>query len=168
MSTKFEMQINPEFDDLFSFGSDTEKIEHKAQMISYRILSEVEKLCDEKKIKKKDLADMVGTSRSYITQLFRGTKQINTTIMARFEDALKMSFFIKAQLNEDSNEDFFSKQIPIDFFKSSKRFPVAGCVMYYFPSDEQQERTSEIVGKMEVEDKKLQKEIKNKLLQPAA
>ncbi len=117
MNTKLNnMKVNPEYEALFSFGSKKEKIEHDAQMISYRILSEVEKVCEENKINKKTLAEMVGTSRSYITQLFRGTKQVNTDIMARFEEALNISFQIKVKLNKESQKAYPAKQMPVGFF----------------------------------------------------
>jgi ribosome-binding protein aMBF1 (putative translation factor) len=87
-----DINVNPEFEDLLSFKSENEKIEHMAQMISFRILSEVEKLCEEKKISKKELAAKVGTSGSYITQLFNGTKSVNTSIMAKLENALDIKF----------------------------------------------------------------------------
>ena len=115
MNTKLNnMKINPAFEELFSFGSKNERIEHNSQMISFRILSEVEKLCVEKKIKKKELAEMVGTSRSYITQLFRGTKQINTDIMARFEDVLNMHFEVKIKLNDEQRRLNWEVQPSID------------------------------------------------------
>lgn len=157
MNTKLKnIEINPEFEDLFSFKTNEERIEHKAQMISYRILSEVEKLCEEKKMKKADLAKKVGTSKSYITQLFRGSKQVNTWIMAKFEDALDVSFNIKIQLNDESNEQFLAKQLPADFFYN-KRIPMSGCVMYCFNGNKQKDKTGEIVGLLETENKSMQK-----------
>jgi transcriptional regulator with XRE-family HTH domain len=63
-------------------------------MISYRVLSEVEKFCEDKKISKKDLAERVDTSLNYITELFRGTKLVDTYIMAKFEEAMDVSFEI--------------------------------------------------------------------------
>ncbi len=112
MNTKSsKMIISEEYQDLLSFKTKEEKIEHDAQMISYRILSEIEKVCEERRIKKKDLAEMVGTSKSYITQLFTGAKSINTQIMAKFEEALDITFEIQLKLNEDSYSDFLSKQM---------------------------------------------------------
>jgi len=159
MNTKLKnVQINPEYADLFSYKTSEDKIEHSAQMISYRILSEVEKLCDEKSIKKKDLAEMVGTSRSYITQLFRGNKQVNTDIMAKFEEALNITFNIKVKLNEDSQEDFLSKQLPFGFF-TGKRLPANGCVMYCYHGGAQKYKTGEVINSMKTEDKPLQKAV---------
>jgi transcriptional regulator with XRE-family HTH domain len=95
MNTKSKnFKVAPEFEKLLSFSSEEEKLEHRAQMISYRILSEVEKICEERDIKMKELARMVNTSASYITQLFRGAKQVNTSIMARFEESLNLMFDI--------------------------------------------------------------------------
>ena len=157
MNTKLNnVNINPEFEELFSYQSKKDKIEHKAQMISYRILSEVEKICEEKKIRKKDLADMVGTSRSYITQLFRGSKQVNVDIMARLEESLNISFNVKVKLNEDSHEVFLSKQIPVGFF-SNKRLPANGCIMYCFEGANQKYKPSEIINWIKTDDKRLQK-----------
>lgn len=112
---------NPAFDELFRFKDQDEKLEHDAQMISYRILSEIEKMCDEKKIRKKDLAQMTGTSKSYITQLFNGTKAINTSILAKFENALNVTLEIKLKKNEDSYEEFWTKQVN-SFAPGLKRF----------------------------------------------
>lgn len=96
MSTKSSSTaIQPGFEDLFAFSSEEDKLDHRAQMISYRVLSEVETICEEKGINKKELAEMVNTSASYITQLFRGDKHVNTSIMAKFEEALEMRFEIK-------------------------------------------------------------------------
>lgn len=149
-----KININPAFEKLFSFKSQHEKNEHNAQMISFRILSEVEKICEDKKIRKKELAKMVGTSPSYITQLFRGTKQVNTEIMARFEEALGISFTITAKLNEETYDSFWARHMPKDFF-TQKRIPLNGKIMYYFDGGKV-DKTNEIVSKMETENKTLQ------------
>jgi transcriptional regulator with XRE-family HTH domain len=149
MSTKLKnMNINPEFEDMLSFKSEEEKIEHEAQMISYRILSELEKMCDERKIKKKDLAEMTGTSKSYITQLFNGTKSINTYIMAKFENALDISFEIKLRLNEESYGDFLCKQMDADMF-SNKRLKAKMGTLYFFQHSNRE--TKDIVNRLETE-----------------
>jgi transcriptional regulator with XRE-family HTH domain len=130
--------INPEFAELFAFKNEKEEIEHNAQMISYRILSEVEKICDDRKIKKKDLAELVGTSKSYITQLFNGSKSINTDIMAKFEKALHVSFEIRLKLNQETYNTYLCKQISEDYFKS-KRLVGSEGVWYYWQFDRKTE-----------------------------
>jgi transcriptional regulator with XRE-family HTH domain len=123
MTTKLNnLIINPEFENLLSFKTEEEKLEHDAQMISYRILSAVEKLCDEKKIKKKDLAELTGTSKSYITQLFNGSKSVNTYIMAKFENIFDATFDVRIKLNEESYDQFISKQMSSELF-TKKHIP---------------------------------------------
>lgn len=155
MNTKLNnMKINPAFEELFSFGSKNERIEHNSQMISFRILSEVEKLCVEKKIKKKELAEMVGTSRSYITQLFRGTKQINTDIMARFEDVLNMHFEVKIKLNDEQRRLNWEVQ-PAVYLSNKSLYPISKSGMYYYEGG-QHDKTNEIVTSLETENSLLQ------------
>jgi|GEM_PF-1026282 len=111
MNTKLlNHNVNPEYADLFTFKNENEEIEHEAQMISFRVLSEVEKACEGLKIKKKDLAEKIGSSKSYITQLFNGSKSINTTLLAKFEKILDATFEIKLRLNSDSYCDFLTKE----------------------------------------------------------
>jgi transcriptional regulator with XRE-family HTH domain len=154
MTTKLnEMKINSEYKNLFSFANDEERIIHNSQMISYRILSEVENLCLEKKIKKKELADLMGTSKSYITQLFTGKKSINTYTMAKFEDILNMHFEIRVKLDEESYEDFFCKQINMDLF-TKRKFSSGKGSWFYCPNTE---KTDSIIKDLKTENKQKQK-----------
>lgn len=83
---------------------DAEEIDHKKRMIMYRFLSEVERVTEEKRLSRKELAKLIGTSASYITQLYRGSKIINLETLAKLEYALKVSFDISAKSND--NIDF--------------------------------------------------------------
>ena len=157
-------EVNPAFADLFSYKTKEEKAEHDAQMISYRILSEIEVICEQKKIKKKDLADMLGTSRSYITQLFRGMKQVNTYIMAKMEDALDLSFEVKAKLNNETHEEFIGKQLTPDLVRK-RGFHANGYVWFCFQDKSTTRTTNEFVEKMETEARKM--ETKSSYLQKA-
>ena len=154
MNTKLgEASINPNYEHLFSFSDDEERIVHNAQMISYNILSEVERLCIEKKIKKKDLAELMGISRSYITQLFTGKKSINTYTMAKFEDILNMRFEIRLKLNDESYEDFFCKQIDTDLF-TKRKFSSKQGSWFYCPH---KEKTESMIKELKTENKQKQK-----------
>ena len=90
------MNISEEFQHLFE-GDDS--ADHKAAIISYRVLSEVEKVMDNRKMTQKELAEKCGTSASYITQLFRGNRYVNVSIMAKLELALGITFTIDSKLN---------------------------------------------------------------------
>ena len=70
--------------------------EHAAHMLSFRFLSEVERLTEARGFTRKALADAVGTSASYITQLFRGNCTLNLLMAARLQRVLGAEFHIKA------------------------------------------------------------------------
>lgn len=116
---KFNDKYNvaPEFENLFSFKSKKEEIEHEAKMIMFRFLSELEKINSEKPIKKKELAQALKTSASYITQLYQGDKLINLLTLAKVQEAYNITFDIKAKHNtenykeeiEQSYNSFFTK-----------------------------------------------------------
>lgn len=99
-----KFQVEPGFQSLFSFKNKKEKLEHDAKMIMFRFISEIEKLNQEKPMKKKDLAKALGTSASYITQLYRGDKLINLTTLAKLQDVYNLTFEIKAKINSANSQ----------------------------------------------------------------
>lgn len=92
-----QFKVSKEFEDLFRFGSEKEELEHHARIISFRFLSEVEKTCDKRKINRKELAKLVGTSPGYITQLFRGNKIANMKILAKLQKVLNIQFSVQSK-----------------------------------------------------------------------
>lgn len=105
MKFKEKYDVAPEFDSIFSFKSKKEEIEHEAKMIMFRFLSELEKINCDGPIKKKDLAQSLKTSASYITQLYQGDKIINLLTLAKIQDIYNVTFDIKARLNSENYID---------------------------------------------------------------
>lgn len=99
MKFKEKYDIAPKFEALFSFKSAAEELEHEAQMIMFRFLSELEKINSETPIKKKELAKKIGTSASFITQLYQGNKLANLLTIAKLQAAYDITFEIKAKPN---------------------------------------------------------------------
>lgn len=154
MNTKSRtFKVAPEFEDIFTFETSEEKIEHRAQMISYRILSEIEKLCEEKNIKRKELAAMVSTSASYITQLFRGDKQVNTHILARFEEALDILFEVYLKRNDESHSDCLTRLFYQEHPEKIKSVMPASA-KYFTTPFQKKDQTEELVEKMIKENEK--------------
>ena len=89
--------IKAAFGGLFENRTEQERRDDAAQMLSFRYLSEVERLLHERGMTKRDLAVAVGTSPSYITQLFRGDRLLNFDMLARLEDALSVKFTVEAR-----------------------------------------------------------------------
>lgn len=98
MNTNLDKNFGDDFKDALSFKTGKEKIEHDAQMISFRFLSEISRLMEESEpsINKKELAEKLRTSSSYITQLFQGNKLLNFPSLAKIQEVFDVTFEIKA------------------------------------------------------------------------
>lgn len=93
-------QIRQEFQKLFEMTPE-EQIEHRSQMLSYIFLSEVEKALEKRGWTHKQLADEIGTSASYLTQLFRGNRLLNFKTIAKIEMALDLRFIISTDSEQE-------------------------------------------------------------------
>lgn len=67
-----------------------------ALLLSARFLSEVEYLTEARGMTRRALAKALGTSPSYITQLYQGDRLLNLTMAAKLERVLGMKFQVKA------------------------------------------------------------------------
>lgn len=85
-------ELKTAFSSLFNNRTEDQQREDAAQLLSFRLLSEVERLMTEQGLTKRQLATSVGTSASYITQLFRGDRLVNINMLARFEQVLGVQF----------------------------------------------------------------------------
>jgi len=96
MTTKLKNneEIKNAFDQLFGQLSGQDILDNDANLLMFRFLSIVETKLEELGWSRKQLAEKVGTSASYITQLFRGDKLVNMTILAKFQKALGIEFDI--------------------------------------------------------------------------
>jgi transcriptional regulator with XRE-family HTH domain len=99
-------QIKNQFADLFAPKSKKESLNRDAFILMNRFLSEIQKLADKKGLKRKELAALIGTSPSYLTQLFRGDKMANMETLAKFQQALDVKFNIETV---SASEDLLSK-----------------------------------------------------------
>lgn len=150
------IEINPEYEDLFSFNTTDEKHKHNAEMISFRILSEIEKLCEEKDINRTELAKMINTSKSYVTQLFRGSKQVNTLLLGKLEEILDVSFEVKIKPNEDSKENFITKRIQAEYIHLKRRL-LHDNFLYVATNNNRHDKTKEFMNKIHTENTLKQK-----------
>lgn len=96
-SLKTSQEIKSAFSGLFENRTEQERRDDAAQMLSFRYLSEIERLMQAYGITKRRLAEAVGTSPSYITQLFRGDRLLNFDMLARLEEALSVKFTVEAR-----------------------------------------------------------------------
>ncbi len=90
-------KIKAAFGGLFKNGTGQENRDHAAQMLSFRYLSEIERLMQESGMTKRQLAERMDTTPGYITQLFRGDRLLNFDMLARIEEALSVKFSADAR-----------------------------------------------------------------------
>ncbi|SDX22878.1 Helix-turn-helix [Hydrobacter penzbergensis] len=73
------------------------EIQHEANMLMSNFLNQIETFQDEQSLSRKELAVKIGTSSSYLTQLFRNKKPLNFITLAKIQRALGIKFLINAK-----------------------------------------------------------------------
>lgn len=87
-------QIINAFNSLFCELNENDRIDNDAKVLMFRFLEIIDKKRDTLGWSRKELAKRVGTSASYITQLYNGDKLVNMTILAKFKNVLGIEFEI--------------------------------------------------------------------------
>jgi transcriptional regulator with XRE-family HTH domain len=85
-------EIETAFKTILSFDNEQDQLELDAKIIMAKFLEKVQEISTQKGLKKKDLAEKIGTSASYITQLYRGHKLLNLMTLAKLQRALDIEF----------------------------------------------------------------------------
>jgi ribosome-binding protein aMBF1 (putative translation factor) len=80
---------------------ETEKLEVDSLLLMSGFLSEIEAAMVKKKITRKMLAQLIGTSPSYLTQVFRGDKPLNFMTLAKMQKALNVGFVTRLYFKEN-------------------------------------------------------------------
>ena len=76
--------------------TDEDLIKEEAFVLMSGYLSEIERLQEVLGFTKKDMAEKIKTSASYLTQVFKGDKPLNFITLAKLQLALDIRFRIKA------------------------------------------------------------------------
>ncbi len=94
------------FNALFNNISEQDKLDNEAKLIMFRFLEVIEKRREKLGWTRKKLAQKIGTSASYITQLMRGDKLINMLTLAKMQRVLGIKFDIseKTSYSEKTKE----------------------------------------------------------------
>ena len=92
-------EIQEQFAAFFATGTEDEKLDLDAKMLMAAFLSEIERIQEiSTNLKnRKSLAEAIGTSPSYLTQVFCGDKNLNFLTLAKIQKVLNIRFRISAQ-----------------------------------------------------------------------
>lgn len=101
MKSKNALNNNNPWDELFKHENEEARIEHETHMLAFRFLGEVQRWQELLGVNRKELAKRVGTSASYITQLYRGDKIPNLEILIKMSEALNIDFRISSRSKDE-------------------------------------------------------------------
>ena len=93
MNFSKKYKIAQGFEKMFEFESPKEELLHDAKIIQMKILHALEEYLTQP-ITKKELAQLLETSPSYITQLYNGDKLMNLEMISRIQAAFNLEFEI--------------------------------------------------------------------------
>ncbi|OQX79671.1 MAG: hypothetical protein B6D61_03185 [Bacteroidetes bacterium 4484_249] len=100
MNTKYKKNkfSGEDFIDLLLPQTKDEKIEFEAQIIHLDFIARLKDSMDSKGIKtKKELAKLLETSQSYVTQLFSGEKLLNLKLLAKLQSVLDTKYLVVSE-----------------------------------------------------------------------
>jgi len=72
-----------------------ERYELEKTRLHFAFLSGIERSMEHQNISREELAQRIGTSISYLTELFRGTKSLNFDVLAKMKIALDVDFRVE-------------------------------------------------------------------------
>lgn len=87
------MSLKSEWDKLLELSPE-EQIEQDALILGFQFLSRIDKARLDQGLTKKELASKVGTSASFITQLFSGDRKPSWNLLAKMQKELSIEFKI--------------------------------------------------------------------------
>ena len=89
-------------------ATEQEKIENDARLMMFRFLEIIDRKREELGLNRKQLAEKLGTSASYITQLYRGDKLVNMITLAKFQKTLGLEFEIVEKKSYEETVNSYS------------------------------------------------------------
>lgn len=81
--------------DFLSFKKDKERYDFRADVIQSKIIDSILEIMQEEGVNKTNLAERMGVSNSFITQLFTVDKRLNFTHLAQLEDIFNRRIRVK-------------------------------------------------------------------------
>lgn len=107
--------IKKEWDNLFNENSYEERVASLADVLALQFLGLIDRKMELENISKKELAEKIGTSASFVTQLFRGDKKPSWNILAKMSIVLGLDFKVLT-------EDLFQEKVQEELMAYHQRW----------------------------------------------
>lgn len=95
MSSKTKNSLD-KLNRMLEFRSEGEKTRLEEELLHLKFIASIEEIMDQKDINRTELASILNSSRSYVSQLFSGYKMINIRTLSKIQKALNVTFRIQA------------------------------------------------------------------------
>lgn len=90
--SKDSSSIKSKFSDTLKSLTKEDRLDMEANLLVMQFIGIADERMEEGRISKKELAEKVGTSASYITQVFRANRKPNWLFLAKVQEALDLKF----------------------------------------------------------------------------
>ena len=98
-------------------------VETRAYSIMGRYLVKIEKILEERDLTQKNLAQMIGTTESFVSQIFNMNKLINLKMLAKIEQALQIKFSVS--VDNTAKQVLQGKpNVPVKYIPDIQKFNV--------------------------------------------
>lgn len=88
-------KLQPKFENSISSYVDSNREKIDVALLSLRIIKQIDTFLDINNISQKELADKLGVSEAFISQLMSGSKKINVQFLNKFEKRFDVEFDFK-------------------------------------------------------------------------
>src|SRR3990167_5581532 len=99
MSSKKIIDIS----DLLSYDDDAERERFLVKTLHFDFMQEIERLMGSHKMTSKELAGKLGVSQSFVSQLFKGNKLLNLTVLHRIQKVFDIRFRLESGFKTKTN-----------------------------------------------------------------
>lgn len=133
-------------DEILSSLSTNDKYDIEAKLIMAQFINGILSVMESTKVSRKDLAEKIDTSASFITQIFKGTKSINFLALAKIQEALNIKFTVNVKRKKGE-----IKLDPKAIIEMSKSFQETNLWAYEIKSNYESSDFSPLSSKIEKE-----------------
>ena len=94
MSSKTKNSLD-KLNKMLEFNSERERSRLEEELLNLKFIASIEEIMDQKDVNRTELAILLNSSKSYVSQLFSGYKMINIKTLSKIQKTLNVTFRIQ-------------------------------------------------------------------------